>query len=124
MAQARTSATGAVDMQLDLMSDLFVDEKRAVTDVSTRFEAALKKSDKLKVVSDMVSVAKVVRDMVSVEEARLNGARVRLVAARDSLTAYSLAKLVVGREQQRFMQSPRRTRTMPLRNKRRRIRSF
>ncbi len=34
--------------------------------------------------------------MVSVEEARLNGARVRLAVARDRLTAYSLAKLGTG----------------------------
>jgi hypothetical protein len=92
MSHAGTSAAGVGDMQLDLLSDLFVDEKRAVANATTRFEAALKKSDKLKE-DDASPVAKVVRDMVSVEEARLNGARVRLAAARDSLTAYSLAKL-------------------------------
>ncbi len=42
MAQAGTSAPGAVDMQLDFLSDIFVDEKRVVADDMTRFEAALK----------------------------------------------------------------------------------
>ncbi len=92
MAHAGTSAAGAANMQLDLLSDLLVDEKRAVVDATTKFEAALKKSDEIKE-DDTSPVAKVVRDMVSVEEAHLNGARVRLAAARDSLTAYSLAKL-------------------------------
>ncbi len=92
MSHAGVSAAGAADLQLDLLSDLFVDEKKAVADATIRFEAAVKKSDKLKE-DDASPVAKVVRDMVSVEEARLNGARVRLAAARDSLTAYSLAKL-------------------------------
>ncbi len=56
------------------MSDLFVDEKRIVADATTRFEAALKKSDKLK--EDGASpVAKVVRDMVSVEVARASTER-------------------------------------------------
>ncbi len=82
-------------MQLDLLSELFIDEKKAVVDATTRFEAALKKSDKLKE-DDASPVAKVIRDMASVEEARLNGARVRLAAARDSLTDYSLAKLGSG----------------------------
>jgi hypothetical protein len=66
-----------------------------VADTTTRFEAALKKSDKLKE-DDASPVAKVVRDIMSVQEARLNGARVRLATARDSLTAYSLAKLGFG----------------------------
>jgi hypothetical protein len=34
--------------------------------------------------------------MVNVEESRLNGARVRLAAARVSLIAYSMAKLGFG----------------------------
>ena len=95
MAQAGTSAAGAMDLQLDLLSELFIDEKKAVVDATTRFEAALKKSDKLKD-DDATPVAKVIRDLASVEEARLNGARARMAAARDSLTAYSLAKLGSG----------------------------
>ena len=92
MAQAGTSAAGAVDLQLNLLTESCVDEKKSVADASARFEAALGKSDKLKD-DDATPVAKVVRDMASVEEARLNGARVRLNAAADRLTAYSLAKL-------------------------------
>ena len=95
MAQAGTSAAGAVDLQLDLLTESCVDEKKSVADASARFEAALGKSDKLKE-DDATLVAKVIRDMASVEEARLNGARVRLNAAVDRLTAYSLAKLGSG----------------------------
>jgi hypothetical protein len=95
MAHAGTLAAGAADMQLDLLSDLFIDEKRAVADAMTMIEAALRKSDKL-MEDDASPVAKVVRDMVSVEEACLDGARVRLAAARDRLTAYTLAKLGSG----------------------------
>ena len=75
MAQAGTSAAGAVDLQLDLLTESCVDERKSVADASARFEAALKKSDKLKE-DDATPVAKVIRDMASVEEARLNGARV------------------------------------------------
>jgi len=92
MSGARTSAAGAADMQLELMSELFADERKSVADASTWFEAALRKSDKLKE-DDVSTAAKVVRDMVNVEETRLAATGVRLVAARDSLTAYSLAKL-------------------------------
>ena len=83
------------DMQLELLSDSFVDEKKSMADATTVFEAALKKSDKLKE-KEASRVAKVVRYMVNVEETRLNGARDRLAAARDNLTAYSLAKLGFG----------------------------
>ncbi len=79
-------------MQLDLLTESCVDEKKSVADASARFEAALRKSDKLKD-NDATPVAKVIRDMTNVEEARLNGARVRLNAAVDRLTAYSLAIL-------------------------------
>jgi hypothetical protein len=82
-------------MQLELLSELFADERKSVADASTRFEAALRKSDKLKE-DDASAAAKVVRDMVNVEETRLAAARGRLAAARDSLTAYSLAKLGAG----------------------------
>ena len=92
MAQAGTSAAGAMDLQLNLLTESCVDERKSVADASARFEAALKKSDKLKE-DDATLVAKVIRDMASVEEARLNGARVRLNAAVDRLTVYSLAKL-------------------------------
>ena len=57
-------------MQLDLLSELFVDEKKSVADATTRFEATLRKSDKLKD-EDTSAAAKVVRDMVNVEETRL-----------------------------------------------------
>ena len=86
MSRAGTLAARASDMQLDLLTDLFVDEKKSVADATIRFEAALKKSDKLKD-DDACPAAKVARDMVNVEETCLTGARVRLAAVRDSLTA-------------------------------------
>jgi hypothetical protein len=92
MAQAGTSAACDVDIQLDLLTESCVDERKIVADVSTRFEATLKKSDKLKD-DDASPVAKLIRNMANDEEARLSGARVRLNAAVDKLTAYSLAKL-------------------------------
>jgi hypothetical protein len=82
-------------MQLDLLSELGVDEKKSVVDATIRYEAALKKSDKLRG-DDASPAVKGVRDMVNVEETRLIGARVRLAVARDSLTAYSLATLGYG----------------------------
>jgi len=93
MSNAGTSATGAADMQL--LSELFADERKSVADASTIFEATLRKSDELKY-DDVSAAAKVVRDMVNVKETRLVVTRVRLAAARDSLTAYSLAKLGAG----------------------------
>ena len=95
MSNAGTSATGDANMQLDLLSELCVDEKKSVTYATIKFEAALRKSDKLKD-KDASPAAKAVRDMVNVEETRLTRARVRLAAARDSLTAYSMAKLGFG----------------------------
>ena len=82
-------------MQLDLLSELFDDEKKSVADATIRFEAALRKSDKLKD-DDASPAAKVVIDMVNAEETCLNRARVRLAAARDGLAAYSLAKFGSG----------------------------
>jgi len=79
-------------MRLDLLSELCVDEKKSMVDATIRFEAALRKSAKLKD-GDSSPAAKVVRDMVNVEETRLTRARVQLAAARDSLTAYPLPKL-------------------------------
>ena len=92
MSNAGTSATGIADMQLEPPSELFADERKSVADASTKFEATLRKSDKLKD-DDVSAAAKVARDMVNVEETRLAATRARLAAARDSLAAYSLAKL-------------------------------
>ena len=94
MAQARTSATGSVDdTQLALLIQLIGDERKTFADASARFEVALlAKSDKLKD-DDVTPAAKMVRGKTNVAEARLNGARVRLAAARESLTTYSVAKL-------------------------------
>jgi hypothetical protein len=71
--------------------ELIVDERKTVVDASVRFEVALAKSGKLKD-DDVTHSAKIVRDKTKVDEARLNRARVRLSAARDSLATYSGAK--------------------------------
>ncbi len=92
MAQAGTSAADVDDTQLALLIELIVDERRIVSDVLARFEAALAKSDKLKD-DDATHAAKIARDKANVEEAHLNEARVRLSSARDSLANYSVAKL-------------------------------
>ena len=73
MSHAGYSATGDAEMQLDLLSELFVDEKKSMANATTGFEASLKKSDKLKE-DDASPAAMVVRDMVNFEETRLNGA--------------------------------------------------
>ncbi len=60
MSQARTSASAAADLHLDLLTELFADERRLVADASAMFAAALKKSDKLKD-EDVSPVAKLPR---------------------------------------------------------------
>ncbi len=71
---------------------MIVDERKTIADVSARFEVALAKSDKLKD-DDVTLAAKIVIDRTNVEEARLDGARVRISAARDNLITYYVAKL-------------------------------
>jgi len=48
VSNAGTLVAGVADMQLDLLLELFVDEKKSAADATIKFEAALKKSDKLK----------------------------------------------------------------------------
>jgi hypothetical protein len=92
MDQAGSFVAGAANTELALLTDIIVDERKAVADASTNFEATLAKSDSLRD-DDASSVARIVRDRTNVEEARLNGARARLAAARDNLATFSVAIL-------------------------------
>ena len=72
------------------MTNLIVDERRAVAEAHVRFESALAKSDNLQD-DDVSPTAKLVRERTAVEEARLNGARARMAVARDSLATFSVS---------------------------------
>ena len=91
MAQRAAGAAGVVDPQEVVLIDGVSDERVAVASATARFEAALVKSDKL-LDDDASAVAKRIREASTVEEARLNGARARLQAARDALSAYGVAR--------------------------------
>ena len=77
-----------------LLIDLVSDERVSVASFEARFAATFAKSD-LQADDNSSAAAKLTRERTTTEEARLNGARARLVAASSNLAAFSAGRFGV-----------------------------
>ncbi len=91
MSNGASSGSGDADPQEVLLVEMINDERVSVAAAEAQFAAALDKSDKLAGDNSSDGAART-RDRASVEEARLNGARQRLDAAKEHLRAFSVSK--------------------------------